>query len=403
MPGDRVTARPGFSPALVIMAALLICATATQLFAALSWGHESWQLGDWLINYAGGFVRRGLTGTLVQLVSGATGLQPNYVVILASLACYCLLALWFLHRCAGYFPAALVLSCVVMGFPAYQDGIVRKDCLCLLLFLGCVRADGSTLPPVVRFMLVNLLAALAIFSHEGFAFYALPALAIFVTRDDPRPFLLRGLVLLPAAGCLLLSIIFHGTPEIANAVNDSWLPLWQLTNPGNPAVGDPIHAIEALGWSSGKGLSLSTYLLTSGFYQPAAWAFVYAVSFALVVLFTGRGEAGIGPKIRITALLLMQLVFVSPLFLLGVDYGRWLFFWVASSMILHIAGRRAPAFFENVISRIFERAALQRFFDRVPARDWYLLFFGVPVIWNIHNFLTASPVARHFEILRSWL
>ena len=101
----------GFSPALAIMIALLLWAACSQFIAALSWGHESWQLGDWLINYAGGFVRRGLTGTLVQLVSGATGLQANYVVILASLACYCLLALWFLHRCAGYFPAALVLSC----------------------------------------------------------------------------------------------------------------------------------------------------------------------------------------------------------------------------------------------------------------------------------------------------
>ena len=389
----------GFSPALAIMAALLLWATGSQFLAALSWGHESWQLGDWLINYSGGFVRRGLPGTLVQHVSNATGLQANHVVIAASFACYFLLAGWFILRRTRCLPAVLILSCVAMGFPAYQDSIVRKDCLGLLLFLGCVKADGGSLPLVARIAIVNLLAALAILSHESFAFYALPALALLVARNDPRPVLLRGLTLLPAAGCLLLTIIFHGTPQIADAVNDSWLPLWRMTDPGNASVENPIHAIEALGWSSAKGVSLSTYMLASGFYQPAAWACVFAVSFTLVVLFTGRGEQGNSSRIRITTILLAQLIFISPLFLLGVDYGRWLFFWIASSMILHIAGRRGPAALENSVGRVFASAGLERLFARVPARDWYLLFFGVPVCWTTYNFITASPVSHHLQFL----
>lgn len=389
----------GFSPPLAIMITLLLWAVGNQFLAALSWGHESWQLGDWLINYSGGFVRRGLTGTLIQHISNATGVQANHIVIGASFACYILLAGWFILRRAGCFPAVLILSCVAMGFPAYQDSIVRKDCLGLLLFLGCVTADGGSLPPTARFIIVNLLAALAILSHEAFAFYALPALALLVVRNDPRPVILRGLALLPAAGCLLLTIVFHGTPQIADAVNDSWLPLWRVTNPGDTSVENPIHAIEALGWSSAKGVSLSTYMLASGFYQPAAWVFVYAVSFTLVVLFTGRGEQGNSSKIRITSILLAQLVFISPLFLLGVDYGRWLFFWIVSSMILHIAGRRTPAVLESFVGRMFARTGLERFFTSIPARDWYLLFFGVPVCWNLYNFLTASPVSHHLQFL----
>lgn len=389
----------GFSPALAIMIALLLWAAGTQFLAALSWGHESWQLGDWLINYSGGFVRRGLPGTLVRHFSDATGVQANHVVIVVSFACYLLLAGWFLLRRKGSFPAILILSCVAMGFPAYQDSIVRKDCLGLLLFLGCVKADGSSLPPAARFAIVNLLAGLAIFSHESFAFYALPALVLLVPRNDPRPIILRGLALLPAAACLLLTIIFHGTPQIADAVNDSWLPLWRVTDPGDTSVENPLHAIEALGWSSAKGVSLSTHMLASGFYQPAAWACVFAVSFTLVVLFTGRGEQGNPSRIRVASILLAQLVFISPLFLLGVDYGRWLFFWIASSMILHLAGRRAPAVLESSVGRVFASTVMGRFFTLVPARDWYLLFFGVPVCWTAYNFLTASPVSHHLQFL----
>lgn len=135
---------------------------------------------------------------------------------------------------------------------------------------------------------------------------------------------------------------------------------------------------------------------------------VFMISFLLVMLFTDqyagqKGKPAMDTRIRVTAILLAQLLFISPLFLLGVDYGRWLFFWIASSMMFHTFGRRAPAWLEVSIARIFDFARIPTLIARVPARDWYLLFFGVPVCWNLHNFLVASPVGRHFEIIRSWL
>ena len=90
-------------------------------------------------------------------------------------------------------------------------------------------------------------------------------------------------------------------------------------------------------------------------------------------------------------------------FLLGVDYGRWLFFWVASSMILHVAGRRAPAFAEAGVGWLFTQPRIAELLRRFPAREWYLLVFGVPVCWNLRNFLAASPAGRHLEIILSWL
>ena len=107
-------------------------------------------------------------------------------------------------------------------------------------------------------------------------------------------------------------------------------------------------------------------------------------------------------RIRVTALLLQQLVFISPLFLLGVDYGRWLFLWLVSSMIFHTCGARASVWRESFVERIFDFAQISQIIAKLPARDWYLLFFGVPVCWNLHNFLTASPAGRHLDIIRSW-
>jgi hypothetical protein len=390
------------SPALLILTGLLLWAFVSQLAVAFSWGHGSFQMTEWLINYSGGFVRRGLPGSLIRIGADATGIQANHLVIAFSAICYLALAAWFLRRASAVFPAILLLSCILIGFPAYQDSIVRKDCLGLLLLIACIAVDRSGLPRPAVIPAMNVLAGVAILSHETFVFYALAALVLLRRGDeDPQPLIgviRRGLALLPAAACFLLTVIFHGTPAHAQAVNDSWLPLWRAIDPADPRLRTPAAAIEALGWTSEKGLSLSIYMLTSGLYQPLAWAMVFAVSFGLMVLFTPAAL-----RAKVTALLITQLVFISPLFLLGVDYGRWLFLWIAGTIIFHIGNRSAPLWVESRVARFFENAGVARIIGHLPAKNWYLLFFGVPVCWNLFNFLTASPLGRHLHLIWSSL
>lgn len=399
------------SPALAILVCLLVWAIFDQVEAALTWGHDSFQLTDWLINYAGGFVRRGLPGSLIGVVANATGIQANHIVIFTGVACYLTLATWFLRRATRVFPAALILSCIVMGFPAYQDSIVRKDCLGLLLLLGCLLADASRLSRPLAILVINLLAGVAILSHEGFVFYALPALGLFRCRDEapatPGQLVRRSLAMLPVGVCFCLATFFHGTPAVADAVNTSWLPLWRVINPGTAHLEDPAAAIQALGLSSQQGISLGSYVLTSGFYQPVVWVAMFAVSFGLVVLFTGRDAqrgaiSTLESRVRVTAILLTQLLFISPLFLLGCDYGRWLFIWVGSSLMLHTEGRRSARWLEAFVASVFKNSKVRDLFERLPARDWYLLCFGFPVLWSSYNFFAASPISRHLLIIWSW-
>jgi hypothetical protein len=399
------------SPTIVILICLLVSAIVTQIWSAFSWGRESYQMTEWLINYAGGFVRRGLPGELVWHLSKATGAQANHIVIIVGLTSYLALAGWLLRHATPTFPVSLILSCIILGFPAYQDSIIRKDCLGLLLLLGCLSIDQSRHSRPTAIMGMNLLACLAILSHEAFVFYAIPALMLFSHRERHLPdgfqIIRRSFALLPAAGCFLLTTWYHGTPEIAKAVNDSWLPLWRIITPGDPHVSVPAAAIQALGWTSEQGLSLSIYMLTSGWYQPLAWTMVFTISFVLVLLFTNRdadkpNQPDLESRIQVTAILLAQLAFIAPLFLLGVDYGRWLFLWVASSMIFRTCGLRAPVWLESLVAEAFRRARAPILLRKVPARDWYLLVFGVPVCWNLHNFLVAGPVPRHLDLFRSW-
>ncbi len=400
------------SPALILMACFLFWQIIEQFLSALTWGHDSFQMTECLINYSGGFVRRGLAGSVAMMVSNWLGMQANQLVVLSGFFFYFLLLGWLLIKATRVFPAVLILSCVIMGFPAYQDCIVRKDCLGLLLFLACLKVEAGHLPRVGAFLVINLLAAAAILVHEAFAFYALPALVICGARDcesfSPRVLIRRTLVLLPSIGCFLTTTYFHGTPQIADEVNKSWLPLWKMIDPAKAGLEHPSGAIQALGWTSQEGIGPGMNLLTSGFYQPTVWILLFALSFTIIVLFTNRGANHdafhtMKEKIRIAALLIMQFIFISPLFVLGHDYGRWLFFWAASALILHTTQRQTPRCVELFVAQGFGNVKASHYIQKIRARDWYLLFFGIPVCWNIPSFLIASPLARHSQFLWSWL
>lgn len=397
-----------FSVALLVLSILFIAAMLDHLWKALSWGHDNFQLTECLINYTGGFVRRGLLGSLVFSLSQLTGIQSNHIVIAAGTISFLLLLAWFLRYSTRIFPPALILSCIIMGIPAYQECVVRKDCLGLLFFLGCLKVDQSAMPRPLAIFLLNLLACTAILTHEAFAFFALPGLIFFNHPDRPAfeavDVLRRGVAMLPSIGCFALTAVFHGSPEIARAVNDSLLPLWRQIQPDGLHQDQPAAAIQALGWTPDEGLGPGLNLLTSGFYQPIIWLILFGISFALIVRFTARdmGSHPAAERIRASAILLIQFLFISPLFVLGHDYGRWLFFWAAGSVMLHTLGRHGPDRLESSLSLVATRLSIGRITRRLPSGDWVMLLFGIPVCWNIQSFLIASPLARHLSIVWSW-
>ncbi|EHL32856.1 hypothetical protein [Legionella drancourtii] len=42
--------------------------------------HSTWHMGDWLINYQGGFVRRGFLGEFIYQLANYTTINPGFYV-----------------------------------------------------------------------------------------------------------------------------------------------------------------------------------------------------------------------------------------------------------------------------------------------------------------------------------
>ena len=78
---------------------------------------NSWTVGEWLISYAGGFVRRGLPGELIHFISTQYSLSPILIVWFFSLVSLVALILLILNFCKNLFEKSFLLSQLIILAP----------------------------------------------------------------------------------------------------------------------------------------------------------------------------------------------------------------------------------------------------------------------------------------------
>ena len=192
--------------------------------------NDTWLLGDWLINYEGGFVRRGVTGEIFLLLSGLTDLPPMLFVVFAQLACY-LVYLYFawrlLDRQDRLLPfLLLIVSPFIFLFQVYgPGGGFRKEVLffALLAWLAFASINRSRESFDRVFIAAMLGYPLLILSHEMLAIY-MPWIVALYVRDRPFswPLVRRlGLLIAPSVVAFALAMRFPGSAETVAAICDS--------------------------------------------------------------------------------------------------------------------------------------------------------------------------------------
>ena len=88
---------------------------------------NSWTVGEWLISYAGGFIRRGLPGQVIFYLSSNLDINPIFLTWLISVSS--ILFLFILVRIFswGTFEKSFLLSSLILLGPISDDYLVRKD------------------------------------------------------------------------------------------------------------------------------------------------------------------------------------------------------------------------------------------------------------------------------------
>ena len=95
---------------------------------------NSWTIGEWLISYAGGFVRRGLPGELIHLISKNFEISPIFLVWFVCIFSIIFLGIIILYFGNKYFETSFLLSQVILLAPISEDFFIRKDIFSVLLY-----------------------------------------------------------------------------------------------------------------------------------------------------------------------------------------------------------------------------------------------------------------------------
>lgn len=137
-----------------------------------------WNIGDWLINYQGGFVRRGLPGEIFLSLSRTLGIEVTLLVVIFQLLLY--LIFFICTYRLVFFSSFSALNVALIYSPAFMlftvnnsEGSFRKEVLffaffsCLCVYLA---AKKGQIPASV-FISISIFASMIVLSHEMLLFY----------------------------------------------------------------------------------------------------------------------------------------------------------------------------------------------------------------------------------------
>lgn len=204
---------------LIAMAGIGLHATGTM---------TQWILGDWLINYQGGFVRRGLMGQIIFFLSRWLHLSPLLIAVAVALVAYMLLywSIWKLMANSSWrlWVIAAFISPALLGFTVAARGGFHKDVLYLaslaILLVLLMRKDvkGWILAAYITFV-----CTFCILSHEPlFVYlpYVLAALAIGV-GEIKRTAAIALIPMIFAMASFYAVAKHHGDAHTVTAICDS--------------------------------------------------------------------------------------------------------------------------------------------------------------------------------------
>ncbi|MDZ4169200.1 MAG: hypothetical protein U1E26_06045 [Coriobacteriia bacterium] len=293
----------------------------------------SYTAAEWLINYGGGFVRRGLAGQLILTLAppGAPSLQFLWLIVAC---CYLILLVtflwWLLRSDWTWWSIAVACSPAALPFIAWDwQGAFRKEIVVLtalaLLVLHGTRRKGS--PGAVFTLSAGVLAyGFAILVWEP-SVVALPAVIYMLGDKLVLPLRPHWYLLARAS---VASLTFAGVAASMAARGDA------------ATVAAIYRAIDEHGLLKTGFTRLPIELLQLTNAQAVAGV---VASGPINVLYLPLALLSLLPIVtscwfrRDLRWVVACLLFSVPLFVVGLDYGRWIHLVVMQLSLMLIAAR----------------------------------------------------------------
>lgn len=292
---------------------------------------NQWAFFEWLINFEGGFVRRGLAGHIIRQNVSVSEIEVVNLIVFVQFLLFVTLSIVFASVfVAGFTPTLVFVLCPLsfLGMAIGNHYYFRKEIIFYIgillaaVLLELFRRCPSALVRGAMVACIGLWTAIGPFVHEGFIFFCVPIFSLIVAElvgDRGRPAAVVSYLLLSV---LMFGVMayFSGNESIASQI---WLSLSDQARSlakGAEAAG----GISAIGWSTRYAVSLTVNAVLSGM------AAYYLLSLLVVYLVVGAIVSAQRRLSMVTVVTspplivgfgLIVLSFV-PLFMVAWDWGR---------------------------------------------------------------------------------
>lgn len=297
---------------------------------------NSWKIGDWLINYQGGMIRRGFLGEVIYLISLNTRLNPGFLVFLMQTIFYGLFFYFsylLLVIQKNLLPfILLIFSPFLFTFQIYDfQGGYRKEIIyfALLAVLTWVARRKSKKTSETVFYLSLLVYPLLILSHEMLVFYLPYLLIIFfsVFDLDKKRLLNISILLIPSLISFAACLYYSGTSQQISNISESLIKMDYQIILGSIAWLDKTtdYAIQQVLLAI-KNKQYFFYLLTLvfslGAFVPVIKRFKHIIKNKLLLL-----------------LFLASIIASVTLFVVALDWGRFIYIHLVSWFFISLMSK----------------------------------------------------------------
>lgn len=355
---------------------------------------------EFMSNYQGGFLRRGLLGELLFWFTSFSYIDFRWLAIPLAVGCF-LVIVFFLWRKFKQYQIHWWLLPMSYCLGASYDCLIRKDFIIIALFavmLFGLKSDKIKL--ACRFLIVTILSVIVLLMYEPAFFMFIPILWLTIWRDNQINTSLKysytGLMIIT-----MISLTFFGIGNIETAeqMHASWHNLM-------PAHIEPeISQNERfLGW----GLIDSLKMNGSVFFSFGWTSELYKIIVLIVTPYifmrypfvAAYGEKRFPCSYGVwSAVILFQVLSQLPLWLgLSIDFGRmFMHVFVTSALYVFIMPKQ-------VINRTFSFQSVNRvrklnsFIDciipnRLLTLMFIMMFYGVGFLgYNLQNLFSSSVI-----------
>lgn len=299
-----------------------------------------------MINYEGGFVRRGMFGQLLFWLSKFTGFSPYWTIVIFCFLAYILVLIFMIkqfhkHKYIWWLMLSPFLLCSF-------DTFIRKDYLCYIVLIAEIYYLRNGLKTNIQCWILALLSCLGIFLHEAFIFFGVPFVVIVILRSFKG--YVKYLPILFIAVIFLLQCYFHGNNDICANIVDSWNNIL----PDKPLEHKHNNSIGALGWTTEYAFNyhLKRNFLFDGFLESypklaILWRIIfYILSYYFITnflyVFKFKSDFDDLDRWNVSALYLLLTLCMLPMFLfLSCDNGRlYQYLWIGTFVVVLLLKRQ---------------------------------------------------------------